>query len=73
VKIEYKLAEQRSAQGVVELTLEQLDQVDDARSEGERRAVMRAAVWEHARMEDRWVYGDQVDFGVVPDDEEEDP
>lgn len=70
MKIAYTVSEHRNATGEVDLDLDAEMEWEAARSDDERRAVLEAAARAHARMDGDWVYGLQVDVGVVPDVED---
>lgn len=69
MRVHYDIHQQRKIQGELDLDLEEEEAWEDAGTDYERQAVIEAAVAARARPAD-WVYGRQVDFGIVPEDEE---
>lgn len=67
MKVDYKIEQRTSAEGVIDLEPDVELAWLQARSEAERRSIIEPLVRQHAMAADDWVYEQNVSFMATPD------
>lgn len=67
VKVHYEIGEQRTTEGVLELSDDEAHRFLAAKSGAERRAAVRELVWRHAAEQDDWADNETFIVSRQPD------